>query len=57
MSQTSWQNSPLAEIKEILTYAPMNLAIGTTPVLHYTLPKELVAGEKIKYTAFSIHLP
>ena len=50
MSQTSWQDISLADVKEILTFAPLNLAIGANPVLHYTLPKELVAGEKIKYT-------
>ena len=50
MSQTSWQDFSLADVKEILTFAPLNLAIGANPVLHYTLPKELVAGEKIKYT-------
>ena len=50
MRQTSWQDISLADVKEILTFAPLNLAIGANPVLHYTLPKELVAGEKIKYT-------
>ena len=49
MSQTSWQDFSLADVKEILTFAPLNLAIGANPILHYTLPKELVAGEKIKY--------
>jgi hypothetical protein len=50
MSQTSWQDFSLADVKEILTFAPLNLAIGANPVLHYTLPRELAAGEKIKYT-------
>lgn len=50
LSQTSWQEFTLADVKESLSYAPMNVAIGSTPVLYYSLPKELVAGETIKYT-------
>ena len=50
MSQTSWQEFSLANVKETLTYAPMNLAISANPILHYTLPKQLAAGETIKYT-------
>lgn len=50
LSQTSWQEFTLANVKESLTYAPMNMAIDSNPILYYTLPKELVSGEKIKYT-------
>lgn len=50
MSQTSWQEFSLANVKETLTYAPMNLAVGATPVIHYTLPKDICAGEKVEYT-------
>lgn len=40
----------MANVKETLTYAPMNVAIGKSPILYYTLPKQLVAGEIVKYT-------
>lgn len=50
MSQTSWQEFSLANVKETLSYAPMNLTLGASPILHYTLPKEIAAGETIKYT-------
>lgn len=34
---------------ETLQYAPMNLQIGANPILHYTFPKELVAGASVNY--------
>ena len=34
---------------ETLQYAPMNIQIGKSPLLHYTLPKELVAGASVNY--------
>lgn len=34
---------------ESLQYPPMNLTIGSSPILHYTLPKELVPGSSVNY--------
>lgn len=49
-SQTSWQEYSLANVLETLRFAPMNLTIGKTPVIYYTLPKSLDQGEIVKYT-------
>lgn len=49
LSQTSWQEFSLPNVMETLRFAPMNLAISTTPLLHYTLPAELNAGAIISY--------
>ena len=35
---------------ETMRYAPMNMTIGSNPVIHYTLPKALEAGEVVRYT-------
>ena len=35
---------------ETMRYAPMNMTIGNNPVIHYTLPKALEAGEIVRYT-------
>ena len=35
---------------ETMRYAPMNMTIGNNPVIHYTLPKALEAGEVVRYT-------
>lgn len=48
-SQTSWQEYTLANMLETMRYAPMNMTIGKTPVIHYTLPKALEAGEIVRY--------
>ena len=48
-SQTSWQEFSLPNVLETLQYAPLNLTIGKTPILHYIFPKELTAGATIKY--------
>lgn len=48
-SQTSWQEFSLPNVLETLRYAPLNLAIGKTPLLHYVFPKELVPGATIRY--------
>ena len=48
-SQTSWQEFSLPNVLETLTYAPLNLTIGKTPLLHYTFPKELAPGATIRY--------
>lgn len=48
-SQTSWQEYSLANVLETIRFAPMNLTIGKNPVIHYTLPKNLEAGEIVKY--------
>jgi ligand-binding SRPBCC domain-containing protein len=49
-SQTSWQEYTLANMLETMRYAPMNMTIGNNPVIHYTLPKALEAGEVVRYT-------
>ncbi len=49
LSQTSWQEFSLPNVLETLQYAPMNLEIGATPVLHYTLPRELTQGASVNY--------
>lgn len=49
LSQTSWQEFSLPNVLETLRYAPLNLTISSNAILHYTLPKELVAGETIRY--------
>ena len=49
LSQTSWQEYSLPNVMETLQYAPMNIQIGKSPFLHYTLPKELVAGASVNY--------
>lgn len=49
-SQTSWQEYTLANMLETLRYAPMNVTIGSAPLLFYTLPKALEAGEIVHYT-------
>ena len=48
-SQTSWQEFSLPNVLETLQYAPLNLTIGKSPLLHYIFPKELAAGATIKY--------
>ena len=48
-SQTSWQEFSLPNVLETLRYAPMNLAISKTPLLHYTLPSELGPGGRVNY--------
>ena len=48
-SQTSWQEFSLPNVLETLQYAPLNLTIGKEPVIHFTFPKELVAGASIRY--------
>lgn len=48
-SQTSWQEYTLANMLETMRYAPLNLTIGSTPIVHYTLPKVLEAGEVVTY--------
>lgn len=48
-SQTSWQEFSLPNVLETLSYAPLNLTIGKTPLLHYIFPKELSAGATVKY--------
>ena len=48
-SQTSWQEFSLPNVLETLRYAPMNLAISKTPLLHYTLPSELAPGARVNY--------
>ncbi len=35
---------------ETLQYAPMNIQIGKSPILHYTFPKEMVPGSSVNYT-------
>lgn len=35
---------------ETMRYSPMNLTMGTNPILHYTLPKQLESGETVRYT-------
>ena len=35
---------------ETMRYAPMNVTIGKSPVVHYTLPKAIEAGEIVRYT-------
>jgi ligand-binding SRPBCC domain-containing protein len=32
-----------------MRYAPMNMTIGKNPVVHYTLPQALEAGEIVRY--------
>ena len=49
LSQTSWQELSLPNVMETMRYAPMNLTIGTTPILHYTLPAELAPGASVNY--------
>ena len=49
-SQTSWQEYTLANLLETMRYAPMNVTIGKSPVVHYTLPKAIEAGEIVRYT-------
>lgn len=49
-SQTSWQEYTLANMLETMRYAPMNVTIGKFPVIHYTLPKAIEAGEIVRYT-------
>ena len=49
-SQTSWQEYTLANMLETMRYAPMNVTIGQSPVVHYTLPKAIEAGEIVRYT-------
>lgn len=49
LSQTSWQEFSLSNFMETLRYAPMNLKVDGSPILHYTLPSELTAGAIIKY--------
>ena len=49
-SQTSWQEYTLANMLETMRYAPMNVTIGKSPVVHYTLPKAIEAGEIVRYT-------
>ena len=48
-SQTSWQEFSLPNVLETLQYAPLNLTIGKSPLLHYVFPKELAAGASIRY--------
>lgn len=48
-SQTSWQEFSISNLMESLCYAPMNVNVGKTPVLHYVFPKELAAGEIVRY--------
>ena len=48
-SQTSWQEYTLANMLETMRYAPMNVTIDKNPVIHYTLPKALEAGEIVRY--------
>lgn len=49
-SQTSWQEYTVANVLETLRFAPMLVTIDKTPVIHYTLPKELVQGELVHYS-------
>ena len=49
-SQTSWQEYTLANLLETMRYAPMNVTIGKVPVIHYTLPQAIEAGETVRYT-------
>ena len=49
-SQTSWQEYTLANMLETMRYAPMNVTIGKSPVIHYTLPQAIEAGEIVRYT-------
>ena len=49
-SQTSWQEYTLANMLETMRYAPMNVTIGKSPVVHYMLPKAIEAGEIVRYT-------
>ena len=35
---------------ETMRYAPMNVTIGKAPVVHYTLPQSIEAGEIVRYT-------
>lgn len=49
MAQTSWQQFTLSNVLETLRFAPMNLKISASPILHYTLPQALSAGEIINY--------
>ena len=48
-SQTSWQEYTLTNMLETMRYAPMNMTIGKNPVVHYTLPQALEAGEIVRY--------
>lgn len=52
-SQTSWQEYTLANMLETMRFVPMNVSIGKVPVLHYTLPKSLEAGEVVHYTVMA----
>ena len=38
---------------ETMRYAPMNVTIGKSPVIHYTLPQAIEAGEIVRYTVGS----
>ncbi|PWJ71775.1 MULTISPECIES: hypothetical protein [unclassified Fibrobacter] len=49
-SQTSWQEYSLANVLETLRFAPMSLTMVKDPIVYYTLPKSLDAGEIVKYT-------
>lgn len=49
MNQTSWQEYSLTDVMDILSFPPMNLAIGTAPLLHYVFPKRIAPGAIIKY--------
>jgi len=49
-SQTSWQEYSLANLLGTLNFAPMKVAVSTTPVLYYTLPQTLEKGDIVKYT-------
>ena len=51
--QTSWQEYSLANMLETMRYAPMNVTVGNIPIVHYTLPKTLEAGETVSYCVVS----
>lgn len=49
LTQTSWQEFSLPSVLESLNYAPLNLTIGNSPILHYTFPKGMEAGATVRY--------
>ena len=49
LTQTSWQEFSLSNVLETLKYAPLNLSIGKSPILHYTFPNGINAGAIVIY--------
>lgn len=49
-SQTSWQEYTPANLLETLRFAPLSVPVSKDPVVYYTLPRSIEAGEAVKYT-------